>query len=1295
MRKLLTLWFNLFLAVNIFAQLPQDITLSSPITADTEVQAMRKITLGPGFHVPEGITFKARIDNSIFLELLRNGNNLTVSAVGGDGTFTYEWSTGETGTSISTDGKGIYSIKVTDGLGQQAVETYDFGSTTYNNFNHNYVKTEIPLVSGISSSSTLASLNESDKVTSYRYHDGLGRPIQIVSVQTSPMQKDIVQHIEYDQLGRQVREYLPYSVGSQNGAFREEAGTEQRNFHFVASDIANSVYPYSERVFDDSPLNRVMEQGSPGADWQPLDASITNSGHTVKYNYLANTTSDGVKKWSVDNTGTCNYAGTYTANSLYKYETVDENGNPVLQFMDKLGNTILKKTNDGANDLLTYYVYDDFDRLRYVFPPKAVDAIGTSTVTKTDFSELIYYYEYDEKGRMCIKKIPGAKEVYMIYDKRDRLAVIQDGNLRDKDRWMFVKYDSQNRPVITGTFKDASSGVDDLQSILDAEISLYEVFTYVSGGVHGYSNSCYPTQNADGSDFEVLTVTYYDSYNYQSLTGYPDLSFDNVNNVDTYEDRSEEINGYYDNVIGQVTGTKVLVLDNSADPNWLYSASYYDDRGRVIQSVSTNYTGGMDIVSMEYDFVGKIMSTRHEQSVDFGSVETMVEYTYNTYDHVGRLLKTEHQLGDDAANKTTLASIEYNENGQVKEKNIAEDASGKAQQSIDYTYNIRGWLTSMNNPGTEGIEEGDDFADIFGMELYFNDPLTELGQIDTDKHYNGNIAGVKWSHGDGDIKAYAYQYDDMNRLLAADYGSKNSNWVNEEFDVLGRNGGAGIEYDKNGNIMGLGRKDDKGDWLHNFQYRYNGNKLMALGLGGGTAPGTDDYDYDDNGNMISDNIKGLNVKYNYLNLPQQIDYGTGDSIVYIYDAGGRKLAQDVYVGGTLNRTTDYVGNIIYKDGSLQYLLTNEGKVNKVGTDMVYEYHIKDHLGNVRVAFEANVSGPTVTQEADFYPFGLRFAGSLNNDNKYLYNGKEIQEGIDKDGDGNYDLQLDWYDFEIRMYNPEIARWNVIDPMADERIELSPYNYCSLNPINRIDPNGMLDDWIERENGVIEWDENVTSATDKDLKPGDRYLGKEGYGIDPETGKALHYKSDGTITEGTFEIGEATITGTMSDHARTMSNPVVMGVHSAQQDFIDHPVTKGTVNTLVFVATGGIEGLIEIGGLTGRLIAKKAVKSSTKMARTLGKEGEKAVGTLGAKTRIPSLTGTAKYRIPDKLTSTTLTEVKNVKSLSLTRQLKDFNIYSMQNGLQFQLYTRPTTTFSAPLKSLIDQGSIIVKTIPGL
>lgn len=71
---------------------------------------------------------------------------------------------------------------------------------------------------------------------------------------------------------------------------------------------------------------------------------------------------------------------------------------------------------------------------------------------------------------------------------------------------------------------------------------------------------------------------------------------------------------------------------------------------------------------------------------------------------------------------------------------------------------------------------------------------------------------------------------------------------------------------------------------------------------------------------------------------------------------------------------------------------------------------------------------------------------------YRYNGKELDEAT----------QL--YDYGARYYDPAVARWGQVDPLAEQRVWISPYNYVQNNPVSRIDPNGALDSPIFGEDG---------------------------------------------------------------------------------------------------------------------------------------------------------------------------------------------------------------------------------------
>jgi RHS repeat-associated protein len=166
---------------------------------------------------------------------------------------------------------------------------------------------------------------------------------------------------------------------------------------------------------------------------------------------------------------------------------------------------------------------------------------------------------------------------------------------------------------------------------------------------------------------------------------------------------------------------------------------------------------------------------------------------------------------------------------------------------------------------------------------------------------------------------------------------------------------------------------------------------------------------------------------------------------------GSKLRKQTKINNTPETTTDYIGSFVYEDNGtfeLRYILTPEGRVmaNPDGT-FEYQYFLKDHLGNTRVTFTETGE---IIQENSYYPFGMAMNGlnyetGLDYKNKYLYNGKELQD----------EFGLEWYDYGARFYDPQLGRWHVVDNKAEKYYGITQYAYAINNPLRFIDPDGNV------------------------------------------------------------------------------------------------------------------------------------------------------------------------------------------------------------------------------------------------
>ena len=870
-------------------------------------------------------------------------------------------------------------------------------------------------------------------------YDGFGRKSAFIQINASTLGNNIVRDYIYDNKGRLTRTSTPYTTR--------------------ISPPPASVYPYSEVVYDSTPLDRITKEYGPGADWRPGD-------HSVRYSYLSNTRYSNSARfcrrytvsYGLDGAAIIDKRSFWPAGTLEVLKTTNEDGAVSYSYKDMWGQEVLRR----EEGLDTYYVYDGMGRLTAVLPPSlsaVLDTAEGSIISESGCPEIGYYaylYRYDSRGRCIAKRLPGCEWVYFVYDEDDHVVFEQDGNDRAAGRWKFTLTDSNGRECLKGTV--SGQLLDPFANPLEGlTLEVSRSYPLVSEGMYGYTLSGYTLSNP-----EILTVHWWDDYSFLGKWTVPGANDVSVMYV---QPLSNEPYGtaYSVSSTGLQTGALNKVLGTDAGNNYLWSVNYYDEKGRVVQSKSNHLTGRRISSRYGYDFAGNL--TAGESSYCSSGQSILSEcYTYS-YDNCGRPLQTAHSVN--GASPVILKNLSYDSVGRVR----ADSRNGNPALNTLYSYNSRDWLISLG-VGANGST--------------FSESLNYQSSADTlfTPRWGGDIALQDWSlaaSADMSSHKYRFVYDNHSRLLQARHTSTDTTYrFTRQYT-----------YDNEGNILTLY------DAQNVYAFTYEGNRLTQYGLdpysmvvnlsGEFIEPGAEfaepepepepgipdplipdpfvpepepviepeqllpDYLYDACGNMTAAWAQGIqSIGYNILNLPQQVvRTGTDAQTVRIlYSADGVKLKRTVNSQSDPHPTSTrtYLGPLIMEGSLPSMLLVEVGYVTfqSVGGNIagVYHFFVTDHQGNIRAIVDENGS---IEKIYHYDPYGEVVYESFSDGpvNNYKYSGKE------------WDDKQKAYDFSARMYMPDIARFSTMDPLCEQDPGRSPYLYCAGNPVNLVDPDGKV------------------------------------------------------------------------------------------------------------------------------------------------------------------------------------------------------------------------------------------------
>lgn len=494
--------------------------------------------------------------------------------------------------------------------------------------------------------------------------------------------------------------------------------------------------------------------------------------------------------------------------------------------------------------------------------------------------------------------------------------------------------------------------------------------------------------------------------------------YDNNGNLLTATDPRGIVTSFAYDALNRIT-SKTYGAGSAANAYFVYDAgvNWGVAQTNMIGRLSEAWTGSSGIATSTifgYDPVGRLIVNDQCTPLNCGVTSNPIRYTYDlagdttsltsagvtlgySYNVGGRLTGITSSLVDATHPGTLLSNAHYNAFGErtsASYGNVTSSTGISESRSFDSRGRIQSVWSAIN--GGAGLE-------AFSGVTYTPNSLI--------KSVNDAINYGNWT----------YAYDNFNRLSSATYtqGANPAVTLNWTYDRYGN------RWSQSGGTNNWSQAFDSNNRILSWSYDAAGDLLND---------GSHAYSYDEAGRMLT------------------VDGGAANGgVTYAYDAFGSRVGR-TDSSGTHAFTYDpgsWVLGEYTSSGLIRGEIWGAGHIGTYINGQTF-FSLVDWLGNERVKSTQDEAGEQSFQNLPFGD-GKGFWGvSVGTAGPMEFTGDE------HDSESNLDHTL------FRQYSSAQGRWMTPDPLGIDSANLSDpqslnqYAYAGNNPINNVDPLGLLD-----------------------------------------------------------------------------------------------------------------------------------------------------------------------------------------------------------------------------------------------